>query len=278
MYINITRDLVADLATYNTRADQTAIALTPTGWQIEVDPDRTPPRSAITLDGVHAYADGELGTLTDDDFDAIATDRDYRIPDEHGDHTSPPEDADPRVVLPVGENTDGEDWEGAWWFDLNTAREVVAADHTEWVFHSARRLDALLVTASGQLVRRVGSNWQGEFGETWTEISETEAAEWMYQADPDLIAEGGLPPLLAAARTARQLVDLLAAPEALDAAEQAVSDTAVIGTLLRERVLADIRTARVSSARVVVAAEGGNVSAAARRLGIAQQTLAQLIR
>lgn len=303
MHLHITPALVRDLSEYETRPDETAIIITPTGWEIDVSADRrNTSLAAITLEDIHGYCDG--GDLDDDSAEALAGRQDdtaeggtmladYRIPAEDGSFTQPRDGQDPRVVLPaIGDDRETA-WEGAWWFDMDTARELIGIDHTYWRMNSAVRQHALLVTEGGRYLCRTHSNWSGEFGETWVEITPTEAAEWMYAADPDLVTDAEQPPLMVAARTAAELVAGMAAPEVPlrrhpDASDRAwevekeaaqvVRDAAVIATLVRERVAADLRKTRGEAARICVRAADGNTSEAARRLGIAQQTLAQLAR
>ncbi|MFF4384599.1 hypothetical protein [Kitasatospora sp. NPDC001547] len=110
-----------------------------------------------------------------------------------------------------------------------------------------------------------------------SELSEHEAARFVYQQQGHL-PEENLPPVLLAARHARRMVAALALPP--DArtvhALAGVRAAATVTELLRSTVGTDVRTQRGIAAQFLVERHGSQ-AAARVELGIAKSTLSELL-
>jgi hypothetical protein len=305
MELNVTPDLVRDLYEYAQRTgrpSQTGIVLADEGWETRVwtDHSDTPYTGVIacTAEDIDTLCDGE--PFDDDVADMLtrpsdpATGRDdYRIPDEHGEHTSPyGDDLDPIVV--AGEvDDDGEtdeSWTSAWWFDRAQATLIVAENGR---LGDVAAVTSLWRTATGRWVTQT-RQVTGDGRDHWAELSAEQAATFIYDADPALVAADEPVPLVAAAVAARELVDALTPPviprgerpladraeQVLDDMTEAVDTARAVSELLRRRVLADVRQQRATAAWRVNAAFGhghGARARAAEHLGMSPQTLSNLI-
>ena len=306
MTLNISSDLIRELFDHHGQADQTGIVLTADGWEVTTWSGRRQDKAlvAMTKEDAHAW----LGTddpdeVTGDDAQALATSEDYRIPDEDGDYRSPRDDEDPQVVTgtwvgrlfpsetePRGEAETG--WRDAWWFDYSTATMLLDEEHEDLGRAPGGTTSSLWRTAGGRYVMRTRSIWGG-YHETWTELTHAQVAEWVY-ARPDLVVEEvELPPVVAAARAARTIVDAMIPPRVpwfdgdmgqrfhraglvMDEAGEIVHSAAAIADLLRLTVAPQLRAHRSAAARVVELAHG-NQTEAAEWLGMGRSTFAKLV-
>lgn len=294
--LNITPDMIRALHDSQTgRPDRTGIVVGCDGWEIRVWTEKGPSAEliALTTADVHAWLGGED---MDDDAAQALTNRseggDYQIPHEDGGLHEPDETAEPQVVtgkFDADDNYADDSSELAYWFDLSQAVELIS----EKLGGTSDRGRAwsLWRTAGGRYVQRTFSDWAIEPDESWDEVSLVQAVDRAYGADDYQMADD-LPIELAAARMAASIVAELAAPEltpdsdldvysararrhAADAVHVAEACQAV-SELLRVRVQSDLRRERSAAARVVYHAEDGDRSAAAKRLGIAYSTFANL--
>lgn len=287
MSLNITPDMIHELHERTARADQTGIVLTDEGWQVETWTQGNPYAGliALTAQDVYGWLDGT--EFDDDAAEALATGQDYRIRSETGTVGEPAPGTDYRIAVDAtGE--DAQEWESAWWFDFATARELVGVPRGDL---NRGRAASLWQTSEGTYLLRIRSVWEGEQGDRWQPISLAAAVEHVYDVELALLADD-LPAELEAATLAAQLVAVMAAPqpgynsdpEVADAmarrrlgeATGVVHGTRALSDLLRQRVLSDLKRERAAAAGVVVRACGGN-EAAAQHLGMAYQTLANLL-
>lgn len=279
--LNITSDLVTELAEARGRADETGIVLTADGWQV------------ATWSGL--YQDLALVAMTKEDVDGqdagdVAASEDYRIPDEHGNHSTPAKDARPQVVTGAVDRQHGTGWQDAWWFDQIAAVQLISEKHREYAEHGTA--SSLWRTAGGRYVKRIRTVHGGE-RETWTELNHAQVAEWAYAAD-DGMCEVKQPPVIVAARAARTIADALTPPavrwsdggegrrfyrgdQPIDEAAEIIHAAATIADLLRETVAPQLRTHRSAAARVIEVAHDGNQAEAAAWLGMGRSTFAKLL-
>ncbi|RJL19405.1 hypothetical protein [Bailinhaonella thermotolerans] len=306
MNLNITPDLIRDLADHHRADDTTGIILTADGWEIDTWVEPHPPGPlALTAADVHTYTDG--GDLDDDCARALAVPAgdphgytSYEITHEDGTTRTPRDDEQAQVVtgrlmdggvLPDEHGHAGEiadDWRGAYWFDHTRARRLLTRERRD---HP--RSHSLYLTEGGRYVMLIRSRWAGEAPESWTEITPQAAAEWAYGADEDDMCDPDQwPMLLTAARRARDVLEAITIPQirtsdparreaavwqAQSHAIEASHAGGIIASLVREQLAADLRRARGEATRLVVEACDGNQSEAARRLDISQSIVNRLI-
>lgn len=312
MSLNITPELVRELHELGQRANDAAIVLTSGGWEVHAVVDQVPYPMAFTaqdislslaagidyvedLDGetIEAMLDGPL----DDDTAAAMADGGggeitYKIFHEDGDERLPG-DADVAVAFSQNPLNDTEPWADAWWFNLDTARELIQAPH-ERDGHGNR--ESLWITAEGRYVLCVDTIW-GVSDIFWYQLSPNEAAQWLYDAPEDRVVEHEDEPMLVtAARTARALTASITAPPTRrvatsDTTGYTVTDAdhaitafwaaAAISDLVRTRVLSDLRCTRADAAYALVRDADGNVSEAHRQLAdirpLSRRTLDDLL-
>ncbi|HEY9475387.1 MAG TPA: hypothetical protein VIS06_16260 [Mycobacteriales bacterium] len=294
MALNITPDMIADLhdaGLRTSRADQTGIVLGSDGWETAVWTGAGPDTGLVALTAADIY--GWLdGTDLDDDAVAALTvpsetqATDYRILSETGSAKDP---GDVTWQVCVGDAT-SVSWTDAFWFDMDKARELVA--EPAGLYEDKGRASSLWITAEGTYLIRTQSKWVGEPDDQWLKASMTEAVEFVYGSDQDLVVDE-LPPVLSAARHAAGLVAELAPPQvgrnsdpdvdtaiarrhAGEAAE-VVHAAKVLAELVRTQVLSDLRDTRGRAAWIVVRAHDGDRNAAAEQLGMSYPTLSGLL-
>lgn len=280
----ITAALVRDL--YESGAMSPAIVLTPSGWDVEPSPEGAGVFAALTQSDLEAFLDGYDDTqeLSEDDAEAIAA--------GDGDHYAIAQigvtgAGEWEVVFP--EMVDGPDaWRECYAVDRSTARQVVAEPDST---HHLTRWSEVWVTSEGAWLRRWHSLQISSMGQWFEAVDAATIAEEAYDGQyDDRIAEDA-PPLLQAARLARELVATCAAPyrsddygkvrpidELGDLATEAFATARIISDLLRRCVTSDIRDERARAARFVIEAEGYDHGRAAQRLGIKPTTLSNLTR
>jgi hypothetical protein len=310
MHLNISATLVRELADYAARTrrpSQTGLVLTADGWDTAVwTTPHAPGPVAITAEDVDAYMDGD--DLDDDCAEALtrpdpSEGSSFEILHEDGIARTPGDGQEPQVVVGVldgpvlpgehGISEIEEGWTDAFWFDLNAARELIAEDRA-YARGDAPRGYSLYITEGGRYVMQVRSRWEGEASYSWVAITAQQAAEWVYGADEDRVAdEDTLPMVLAAALHARRVLDAITVPSidgysdpdarsgaawrSRDAAAEAVTAAGIMATFVREDLAKDLRRKRGQATRVVVTAFGGNQTRAAEHLGISQPSVYGLI-
>lgn len=279
----ITAGLVRDL--YESGAMSPAIVLTPSGWDVEACPEGAGAFAVLTQSDLAAYLDAYDNTqeLSDDDAEAVAR--------GEGDHFAITQVGDTgtgewEVVFPeMGEGPDA--WRECYAIDVSTARQVVAGPDST---HHLTRWSEVWITSEGEWVRRWHSLQATSMGQWFETVDAATIAEEAYDGQyEDRIAEDA-PPLLRAARLARDLVAACAAPyrsddfgkvrdidELGDLAAEAFATARIVSDLLRRRVSSDVRDERAMAARFVIEAEGDDHGRTARRLGINPATLSNLL-
>lgn len=291
--LKITTEMVIDLADLADNKDA-KIALTSEGWSVEVDTVGAYPDglTAMTAFSLASYSDGH--EVDEDTAAGLAAGLDYSIPTETG---APADAGDWQVVTPADIDPDdpAPAWEGAWAFNLDTARCVVAEQ--PWAYwegnraEERRKVTSLYLTEAGTWVMLTRSQWASQ-PDTWTELTAAEAIEYAYQAEGDLIMDDP-PTIIKAGRLAAELAGLVTAPttpvavdideasanawQQREAAAAAVHDGAVIADLIYSRVTADIKRQRARAAQVAVTAYVTQ-TAAAEALGMKQPRLNKLLR
>jgi len=293
MNIAITPDLIIDLLDHHGPRDKTGIILTEDGWEVGAWTDLQPSGLvALTKEDAAAYLGADTPEEAHPDVvEALAAEYGgYQVVDENGELTTPPADADPQVVTArwqgsLFDENSGDETYGpgeAWYFDLNTAVKLVQEKHA-----------SLWRTAGGRYVRRHFSPGAFHLHRwTWVEMDHSQVAEWAYAA-PDAIADDvPLPPVIAAARAARAIVDAMEPPaipwvevggirdyhadKVVSEAREIVHSAAAISDLLRRTVASQLRGHRARAARVVERAFGRQEDAA-QWLGMGRGTFAKLV-
>lgn len=292
MSLNITPEMITELAEMAGDPHNAKILLTDQGWTVRYDVQNLYPV------GLTAYTRYDLHELSEGD--PIDADLAEQLATEgpHGSFailTETPGDGDWQIVTPeIDENDQEPAWTAAWAFNLDTATEIVAQEPWQYYEngHAADRnqVTSLHLTEAGTWVMLTRSRWEND-GDTWTEVTPAEAAEHAYHADPERIADNP-PTLIAAAVKAAELAALITAPETpsnsdkrvavgqawrrRELAAETIRDGAVIADLIHEHVVADIKQQRAQAARVAVMAYGTQ-TAAAEELGMLQPRLNKLL-
>lgn len=303
MDLRITPELVTELhdaTERGVRADEVGIVLTDEGWRVHTWIDRVAWPVAMTGADVDGFCSGDLDVAFDAEIaEALASDTPGHVVDEDGAVREPGEDEQPAVVTAVVRLTDRDPETGdyvhdeaegvdsgadTWWFDMNTARQII--DSADREFNEGRTTE-LWVTAGGRYVLRTWTRFAGEADGAWSEVPVELAVDMVYTAEPDRVAEA-LPATLAAAwhlaRAAEQIEAPRLAPDdpavmegrarrRENEAAEVFAAARVLTDLSRYRLTPDLRNQRARAGRVVIRAYGGNVSAAARRLDVADSTL-----
>jgi|GEM_PF-2687422 len=312
MNLTITEDLIHKLyerSRQSRRPAETGIVLTADGWDTHVwTTPSCPYPVALTGEDIDALIEGE-------DFDNPSYELEewiiesllqpephlagsYRIPfeDEDWENREPGEGMTPQVVTGRLEEDRGDlrdaesDWTTAWWFDLKKSRQLI----DEPARAEQGRAFSLWVTEGGRYVARLSSAWVGEADEEWVEVTPVQAAEMIYNADPDRVVEEDAPALVVAARALRTAADAIRAPrvpvtegsfgtvirrpeQVEEAALRVAAEARAISDLARGSLLPELKTTRAAAARVVVEAAGSETKAA-ERMGIRQPTLNALLK
>ncbi|WP_217241249.1 hypothetical protein [Streptomyces sp. AC555_RSS877] len=299
MSLTITAELLADLAERRSRPEETAIVLGPSGWECGVwtESRPTPMLTALTLEELLAYTGGE--ELDDEVTDALLAEKDYSIPNEGGESRLPGDDIDWAVItgsverddVPVVMGCENQPWQQAQWFNLGSAHQVLREDADE--LRETGRAFSLWLTEGGRWLVSLSTRYVAETDGQWVQCSPERAAELVYGAHSSLLAQDtdDLPLLARAARTARDLADLLAFdiptgdPEQREARAWKEREAAIghertaraIGTLVREDLQRDVRAGRQGAATTVRMANSSNDSRTARDLGISRTSLLALL-
>ncbi len=281
--LGITAALITELHDYGQRASEAVIALTSSGWYVRSNDDNPFPAVVTAEDITVEWLDDETnpGNTVDLDDDTAAeiaaAYAHLTIPHEDGSTYSP---GTATVVIAFPGDLHGLDSDdtdaphGAFWFDLNTARELVRETTTD---PAREQSESLWRTAGGAYVVHVECSLGGRH-DYWYDVTETEAAQRLYQADEDTVATlNG--PLETAARHARDLVEALrgSIPQVrrisadlsrtdVEAAADVVAVAGILSELVRTTILPDLRAARAKAAWAVLADQGGNRAATHRLL------------
>ncbi|MFF8786879.1 hypothetical protein [Streptomyces sp. NPDC015125] len=297
MHLNVTPDLIRELAAAPGQPANTAIVLNAHGWYVRSWADHSPTSGLVTLtqEGLGVWLDGtelddeNAAALCEPDDSAAAT---YQLPDENGDRSTPDNGVDWQVITSeledVDEFTRTPDWTRARWFDADAAVKLVGEDSPD----AFGRTSSLWRTRGGRYLLRLRSSNVAEMPLEWAELSPALAVEYTYRA-AERITDAALPPLLEAARHAAGLVAALTVPQwqgdpgpdvhrararrVLGSATETVHATKELSELLRHEVLSDLRTQRQDAARTVVAAFGGDRYDAAEHLRMSYPTLSHLL-
>ncbi|WP_108934694.1 hypothetical protein [Streptomyces ardesiacus] len=290
MALTITAELLTELFERGGRHGDTAIVLGEDGWDCHVHHGMTlsTKLTGITWEDAAGFIGGD--ELDDDATHALLSAVDYSIPDEEGQPNLPGDEDQWAVITGAVDDatSTAEDlpWREARWFNLGTARKVL--DQDDDALREERRAFSLWVSQRGQWLLSTTSQYDSE-PDQWVQCTSQHAAHLIYRAHWSLLAdEADLPLLARAARTARDLVDLLdfEAPDRerqasywaeRDVATEYEHAARVIGTLVRETVQQDIRTSRQNAARTVYLAHDGNATTAASALDLSRRTLLDLL-
>lgn len=298
MGIDITPDMVHQLWDYThqtQRPESTGLVLTDRGWATAVWTE-TDWHGPVGMTGADVLGWHDSDEYDPDAGEALAAGPNptvgvtFKILDEYGNLTEPEDGAAIAVALPAGEPDDQEaGWEGAFWFYVDEASREVEATIPQ--IRSSRHSE-LWRTPGGRWVK-VTDSARGGRHVVWTEVSHEEAAQMAYLAEPGQVPiDDHTPPLIRAARAARELADAVDAPAirmidtdpgrtAFRLDEAAAIDTVhtarAIGALVRGRVQAELRDTRATAAHRLVRAVGDDQGKAARLLGMDRTTLNKLL-
>lgn len=284
--LNITRELICDLLDHRGRKDNSGIILTSDGWEVAAWTQHQPKHLIGILKGdAHDYVGADdSGEADEETLKALATEEDFRIPDETGDPTARPRDDSYVVVTGRYETWDIDyhfgiatrtpddwTWRDAWWFDPSDATRVIEDETGE----------SLWLTPGGRWVAKIRQHGSVHYSTVWVEVDRLYAIHAAYDS-PGAVCDDP-PPLIAAAVACHELAKAIrpgGRPWDLTAEDGArlVHDCAALSEFLRTAILAEIRHYRALGSQAVVDAHDGSVSSAAAALGLSPTTLSKLLK